>query len=706
MPETSVHVTGTQRARSFLGRTALILVLIPLIAASWGLRNAMPPVDLRAKFDGQRPFVYWERESAAKPIETLDPHDASGEPIQMMHVDTGEITSATKRDLLRYAEENSRGERVIVRSNSVTGSPGPSTATRTAFFRNTQTGANRCVTFEWPHDQWEVVNSRYVVYRDRKHIYVVDLEESNPQEFSIPSPLAANAPDPNVKSIYGTDYLYEIHIAAQPNSPDKLELFKLGEHEIQWVKSIQVGSCQGFGITALNGQLLTLSADGKRVEFYSLEDLECVKSIEISPLFLAEHEIVDLQGNLIMATNKATSNYEYYDLISGEQLKLPFSGMLLRRCSSDSRYWCFDDGGRRRDQAYVYDLQERRTCLSIPFDCNEITFLKDGRFAVSHPAYGVCTIVYDLKTGKSIRQAPYQWCAPALTALLLAWFGWWVIWLFTSAREGSWAWGDLALIFACIPGILTYIGVSKLYPQIGLWGSSTNFAILIGAFIGLLCAAGVVFALSPARRSIACLPLTLVYAALNWWLSSIAGRPRMVDKVYYLHVCIVVTASVALVVAASLVMRRFGWRLEKRIPASLTRDSSTQLSVLDMFVFIACSGIVVAVSKPLLDRIPKITVQFLVDQYWLPTALAASVVSFVVLLAMLDKRKWVARFGYTFALVAWFTLVAQQVLNFAGFPVRFVAPTAMLSIVLACTSAFICGLALRLRCCEFVRRES
>jgi hypothetical protein len=60
--EASVFDVAQRRSWSFHGRAILIVVLLPLLAATWGLRSAMPPADLQARFDGRRPFVYWQRE--------------------------------------------------------------------------------------------------------------------------------------------------------------------------------------------------------------------------------------------------------------------------------------------------------------------------------------------------------------------------------------------------------------------------------------------------------------------------------------------------------------------------------------------------------------------------------------------------------------------------------------------------------------------
>lgn len=89
-----------QRPWSYYGRAILILLLIPLLAASRDLRNSMPPADLRANFDGRRPFVYWNDSPDVITLHFGNPHEANDEPINLMNVDTGEVTRATRAELV------------------------------------------------------------------------------------------------------------------------------------------------------------------------------------------------------------------------------------------------------------------------------------------------------------------------------------------------------------------------------------------------------------------------------------------------------------------------------------------------------------------------------------------------------------------------------------------------------------------------------
>lgn len=113
---------------------------------------------------------------------------------------------------------------------------------------------------------------------------------------------------------------------------------------------------------------------------------------------------------------------------------------------------------------------------------------------------------------------------------------------------------------------------------------------------------------------------------------------------------------------------------------------------------IGCAGIVVAASKSLVVPLPKLSLQFLRDAYWLPTILAASAISAAVMLVVLNERRWLAQLGCIFATASWFSLIAQEVLAFAGVPPMLpIAPNALQTIQIASTSGFICALALRLR---------
>ncbi len=103
--------------------------------------------------------------------------------------------------------------------------------------------------------------------------------------------------------------------------------------------------------------------------------------------------------------------------------------------------------------------------------------------------------------------------------------------------------------------------------------------------------------------------------------------------------------------------------------------------------------------------VKTISLQLLLDNYWLPTTLAASTISVAVILAVLNRRTWIAKLGCMLAVIVWCSLILQQVLTFAGFPMHpfAIMPTALQTITFATTSSFICALALRLRSYRIVR---
>ena len=71
----------------------------------------------------------------------------------------------------------------------------------------------------------------------------------------------------------------------------------------------------------------------------------------------------------------------------------------------------------------------------------------------------------------------------------------------------------------------------------------------------------------------------------------------------------------------------------------------------------------------------------------------------VVMLLVLQQRKWLVYAGCISASAVWCVLVLQQVLSFAGQPLSLlpIRPDALQTIALAVTSSFICALALRVR---------
>ncbi len=148
-PESYGVDTRTRRSWNFRGRAVLILVLIPLLVASWQLHKTMPPAHLWSKFDGRRPFIYWNTVHVQR-NNNGNPYESNDHPIIRMNVDTGAITTATKADLVWRDGVNSRGERVMIGSppsltqsieKTSSGISNPSRDRRCAYFKNMETGA-------------------------------------------------------------------------------------------------------------------------------------------------------------------------------------------------------------------------------------------------------------------------------------------------------------------------------------------------------------------------------------------------------------------------------------------------------------------------------------------------------------------------------------------------------------------------------------
>ncbi len=508
----------TRSGWSVGSQALLVLLLVALLAASWGLRRVMPPANLQAQFNGRLPLVYWYSGPAGQQRDySKDPHEIYEDPISMMSVDTGEITSATRAEVVWRNGVNGKGERIeiVVRITQ----PSPANATEQpavsrvhAYFKKMETGTSRHIEFDMPGFSHRLVNNRYVVSRDHTQIYAVDLEDSTPQVFSVAS--ARTGTDLSVDAIYGTELLLEVHPPKQPNSTrHKLELFKIADHQIQLVKTLDIGCFVGSlgGYTRYGRQLLTLSVDGKSVAFHSLDSLELVNTIEISEQILAEYDVDFIEGEFLHGVNKVTGDGAYFHILMQQPIKLPPNMAGIAWFSApDDRYWCFRNGVKPRS-LFVYDMQEHRVCLQLP-DSQQLAFLDDGRFAVVYPSFGVTTIVYDLHKGKSIRQAPYQWCAVALAVMMAGWFGWYIAWLVVSARAGCSAWLDSALVFVFVLGIHACIGVGTFLPgSLSLWGQLPgSVSVVVGVALGLLCVSAMWNGLSRFRRSLDLFPMTLV----------------------------------------------------------------------------------------------------------------------------------------------------------------------------------------------------
>ncbi len=677
-------------------------MLVALVAASWGLNAVMPPANLEAEFNGRLPLVYWYSGPAGQQRDySNDPHEINEDPIRIMSVDTGEITSATRAEMVWRYGVNGRGERLelvvpITEPSPANATEQPAVARVHVYFKNMETGSSLHVEFDMPGVCHRIVNNRYAVSRDHTQIYAVDLEDATPLVFSIAS--ARTGTDLSVNAIYGTELLLEVHPPKQPNSTrHKLELFRIADHQIQLAKTLEIRCFVGRfgGYTRYDGQLLTLSVDGKSVAFHSLDSLELTKTVEISEQILAEYDVDFVEGVLFHGVNKQTGEGAYFNILTLQRLKLPPSVTNIRWLpASGDRYGCFSDRVKPQSLS-VYDMQQHRVCLQVP-NPQDLLLLEDGRFAVVYPSFGVTTIVYDLRTGKSIRQAPYRWCAIALAATMLAWFGWCIAWLVISAREGSPCWLDLGMIFLVVPGILASVGVGALLPvRPSLFVQvHVSVSVIVGVFLGLLCLSAMWSGLRRQRRSMDMLPVTLTFAALIWWLNSIPSSNGL--RPAYLHVVVLAFMHAVGIFLASVILRKAkSWYLTQGETLSVSTGERHRVTLLDLFIFMACSAVIVAATKPYFQSLSSFRVL-----YFLSPKLLVTPVCFVAALAVFTPRQRTFRLACATAVFVWLLFVALEVWVFSGYRRDLLLNfdrSAARTIIVAATSTFICALAFRLR---------
>ena len=712
MPDALSELTRTnvcsRRSWNVGGRALLILVLVVLVGATWALNTVMPPANLEAQFNGRLPLVYWYSGPAGQQRDySKDPYEIYEDPISVMSVDTGEITSATRAAVFWRNGVNRKGERVEIVVPSTQQLPVGATKQLDVsrvhvYFKNMETGVSRHVEFDMPGTSHELVNNRYAVSRDPTQIYAVDLEDATPQVFSIAS--ARTGTDQSVNAIYGTELLYEVQPPKQPNATrHKLELFKIADHQIQLVKTLEIGCFVGSlgGYTRYGRQLLTLSVDGKSVAFHSLDSLELVNTVEISEQILAEYDVDFIEGELLHGVNKVTGDGAYFHVLTQQPINLPPNTTEIAWSSApDDRYWCFRNGVKTQS-LFVYDMQEHRVCLQLP-DSQHLSFLEDGRFAVVYPSFGVTTIVYDLQTGKSIRQAPYQWCAVALAATMLAWFGWCIAWLVISARAGSWALLDLAMLFVFVPGILAYIGVGSVLPgSPSLWGQSPNsVSFVVGISLGLLCLSAIWSGLRRPTRSIDMLPMILIFAALLYWLNATPSGTR--SRPMYLSFAVLAFEHAAGILVVSVILRKSkSWSLTQGEVPSVSKDQPYRVTLHDLFAYIACSAVIVAATKPYFQSL-----SFFHVSYFLSPKLMATPICFVAALGVLSRSQNAVRLGCAAAVLAWLLWVAFELWLFSGYrrdlSLNF-DRSAVRTVIMALTSTVICAIAFRLRSYRILR---
>ncbi len=418
-------------------------------------------------------------------------------------------------------------------------------------------------------------------------------------------------------------------------------------------------------------------------------------------------------GSLVVGKHRELGHNVYYEIATGKEIFLPGKDWHCESYSRNRRYLHFvrPSGATYRTHC-VYDLKEQRVCLNVP-SCEEAWFLKDGRFATLSGAFGISTVVYDLETGQSIRQAPYLWCGWAMPTILLSWFAWWWAWVVVSVREGGRQFIALAVVAICIPGGLFLMFAAPNDLMLPAFSEQFNVSLslflrltkttgtLYGWLLGLLCA-GVFYAtLSTHRLWVRMIPPSVVFSAILLWLDTNTRSPSS----NYLRIALTVLLTIAILAIVLYCLRTRGrLKLQRETAEEGSRSeqktareaNEPQVTMVDLIALVTCVAVMIAAIKTHLQKAQGINLSRLLDAYWLPTTLVACSLAFVVLFTVLQRSRALWIFGCTLAAAVWCVFVLQRLLLLADYPVDGVDPYAVLAVSVTSALSFLGGLSFRL----------
>lgn len=698
---------GLRRGR-VVGRTVLVLLLLPMCACLVWTFRTMPNPRLGARLDADRQLAIWTDYELGPRYHAANPFQSHGNFVQRLDLNTGQLSSSLAYQVASPDSINSKGECVHLGSSyslreaqkrKQAGLPLPPAERRFVYFKHIETGAERMVEFDLPGDSIDLVQGRYYISADANAIRAVDLEDQQLQMFQLAAPYTGSNPVPG--AVHATSWLTRFKSTNTVPPKEVLEVFELSE------RSIKLLATQEFpmGIGArLDNRILHFSSDLRRIEVRDFDSLELVRTIDLPQEYLDEFTPVSLRANLLTLDAKEGGTRVHFDLERWRALNLPSAYWDLGAFDGDRRRYCWfhGSGAAGKDpQTCLFDLENNRVVRVIPGRSSQESFVDDNRFARVFDKFGVSVEVYNLQTGTVKTWQPFIIYAYLLPMLYCGFAAWGVTWLVVSAREGGKSWFDLTILIGLPLVALSLFGATSDIPISMLWfGPSRSYMTYWGIAAALFALTAAWAIIAPVRASISVLPLTVVlasFALITLYGQDARFRPAIVSGPV---ACAVGIALVSIVLFSGLRVRGVK---AVNLYSSAADAKPFNWTLLYSFMLLTCSAIATASLAPLFTDGQRFIELAPIQTIWRTTAVTAAALSLCVLLTCLKRgRRWLIASGTMTALVL-LSLVLEEFLNFAGeksllgVPLPGIAPQGLAAVTSAVCATFLVSLTFRLR---------
>ncbi|HBE67392.1 MAG TPA: hypothetical protein DDW52_04510, partial [Planctomycetaceae bacterium] len=411
-----------------VGQLLLWIAAVPLALGSWFLHSRMPTNRLRAKLSGDSTKIYWEHLNDEDFVRTLD-------------LDTGELSTAPAADVAARPAISTQTQLLREDGTRYSIASFPS--------REEPDGYRR---IELPYDgqRLEVLKegeelNKFAVGASADGVLAYDLEQPSEAPQSIQASVELGP-----WSIFGSEGAFLVHTAEAssktgpgtgPQSTfdsEAVEIYRMVDSKLQRIARISTGVVGLF-----DGQLITISEDGQRVEFRNLHDFRVDSSVQLPPEFLGKYVVGGISWVWVRGINSTTGECAHFDLETHEVVMVQGWCRLMLH---NHRFMILDGPSPTglENEWFVYDRKVGRVVFTEPYRPIVFQATGDQTLVATYPSMGVVAKVYDLGTGAIRRYAPFQWCAVLLALLLMGW----CIWL------------SALVVSAPVPQLLTFGGLA------------------------------------------------------------------------------------------------------------------------------------------------------------------------------------------------------------------------------------------------------
>ncbi len=311
-----------------------------------------------------------------------------------------------------------------------------------------------------------MVDNRWAVANDKTNIYLHDLRTVAPvapqKTLSAPSAERSRLLRP----------IPESHLFLRENkvgSSSRVELFCVNEDGVELIAQWQaVGMCD---ISA--DSIASIEPTLTHIELRDPRSGKLQESVPTPVKLDATKDRVNLhEGTLVVNSNK-TSQYRYFNWVTGEKYDLPANSLQLvcrikaaGHLTSD-RVVFYNRASPER--LFLVDADTNRIAVDIamPLPPFQMTDGGNGRLAISSQRAGGMFAVVDASSGDVLSiYRPYSWVLWLLPVVLIAGPALSMLWIRASARDCGSVWLDVLLVsaIALVPLVLRSALVDVLSP--------------------------------------------------------------------------------------------------------------------------------------------------------------------------------------------------------------------------------------------------